>query len=119
MPFSSDYDDIFFYGIMGAIKTFGAICIRADNIEFTGDILQQIYNSIYQSKLIIAEVTEQNANVFYELGYAHALKKPVILITKDVSKSPFDISGFNHIIYQNIKDLQTKLEARLKALLFK
>ncbi|HJP19611.1 MAG: hypothetical protein CMD96_03550 [Gammaproteobacteria bacterium] len=117
MSFSAEYDDLFYYGIYGAIKTCEAVCKRADQIEFTGDILQEVYKNIKDARMIIAEVTEHNANVFYELGYAHALNKPVILLTKDITKCPFDIAGFNHIVYKGIKDLEKKLTARLKALL--
>ncbi len=117
MPFASDYDDLFFYGIMGAVNAFKAVCKRADKIEYTGDIMQEVYKSIQDAKIIIAEVSDHNVNVFYELGYAHALKKPVILLTKDVSKTPFDISGYNHIIYNGIQDLENKLTGRIKALL--
>lgn len=117
MPFSSDLDDLFYYGIHGAIKQMRATCTRIDQVHFTGDILQEIYQNIRKARLIVAEVSQQNSNVFYELGFAHALGKPVILLAKDVSKTPFDISGFNHIVYKNITDLEQKLTARLKAII--
>ena len=117
MPFSSDLDDLFYYGILGAIRQTNANCIRADQLHFTGDILREIYGNIEKARLIIAEVTQPNANVYYELGYANAMQKPVVLLAKDGSKPPFDIAGLNHIFYKNIADLEQKLVARLKALL--
>jgi hypothetical protein len=117
MPFSSDLDDLYYYGIHGAIRQVGATCMRMDQAHFTGDILQEIYKHIKNARLVVAEVSQQNSNVFYEIGFAHAIDKPVVLLAKDVSSSPFDISGLNHIVYSSIKDLEQKLTARLKALI--
>lgn len=117
MPFSSDLDDLFYLGIYETIKECGATCVRLDQMEFTGGILEKIYEHLQSTRLIIAEVTQHNPNVYYELGYAHACNKPVILLTSDIHKAPFDISGFNHIVYKSIKDLRTKLSDRLKVLL--
>ena len=83
--------------------------MRMDQAHFTGDILQEIYKHIKNARLVVAEVSQQNSNVFYEIGFAHAIDKPVVLLTKDVSSSPFDISGFNHIVYSSIADLERKL----------
>lgn len=117
MPFSSDLDDVYHLGIRETADALHCSCERVDEIEFVGGILDKIYNSIVNSKIIIAEVSSQNPNVYYELGYAHALNKPVILITKDVSSAPFDLSGYNHIVYRNIRDLREKLKRRLDVLL--
>ena len=117
MPFSPDLDDVYYLGIHETAKTLGCSCERVDEIEFVGDILDKMYDSIRNSRIVIAEVSTQNANVYYELGYAHALGKPTILITKEISSAPFDIKGFNHIVYTNIRDLRNKLKSRLSALL--
>ncbi len=117
MPFSSDLDDLYYFGIHETIRECGATCVRLDQMAFTGGILEKIYEHLQSARLIVAEVSQHNANVYYELGYAHACKKPVILLTNDLDKAPFDISGFNHIVYENIKDLRTKLNERLKVLL--
>lgn len=117
MPFSPDLDDIYYLGIHETVKNLKCSCERVDEIEFVGSIIDKIYNSIANSKIIIAEVSSTNPNVFYELGYAHALKKPVILITRDVSSTPFDLNSYNHIVYKNIIDLREKLKNRLEVLL--
>jgi len=117
MPFSPDLDDVYYLGIHEIARILNHTCERVDEIEFVGSILDEIYNSIKHSKIIVAEVSNQNTNVYYELGYAHALNKPVILITKDVSSTPFDLHGYNHIVYRNIVDLRKKLKNRLEAIL--
>ena len=117
MPFSSDLDDIYFLGIREIARILGYSCLRTDEIEFVGDVRSKILDCISNCKVLIAEVTNKNPNVYYEVGYADALKKPVILITKHISSSTFDIIGLNHIIYKNIQDLREKLRNRLQALL--
>jgi hypothetical protein len=117
MPFSTDLDDLYYLGILETARKLNCSCDRVDEIEFTGSIMEKIYESITNARAIVAEVTSQNLNVYYEVGYAHALNKPTILITKDVNNAPFDLSGYNHIIYKDIRDLRCKLENRLKAIL--
>lgn len=117
MPFSEDLDDLFYYGIVRAIEACGCSCRRVDQVEFTGTIIQEIHSLIKSSRIIIAEVTKPNPNVYYEVGYANAHNKTVILLTSDIHSAAFDVRGFNHIIYKKIKDLEAALTQRLSALL--
>jgi hypothetical protein len=117
MPLSPDLDDLYYLGILNTARELKCSCHRVDEIEFTGNIIDQIHDLIVNSRIIIAEVSQPNPNVYYEVGYAQALRKPVVLLTKNISSTPFDLSGFNHIIYRSITELQPKLESRLKAIL--
>jgi len=117
MPLSSDLDDLYYLGILETARDLNCSCDRVDEIEFVGNIMAKVHESIINSKVIIAEVSSSNPNVYYEVGYAHALRKPVILITKDVSSAPFDSSGYNHIVHRSIRDLRQKLKNRLEAIL--
>ncbi len=117
IPFSSDMDDVYYLGIHETARALGCSCDKVDQIEFVGPILDKIYDSIKNSRIVLAELSTPNVNVYYELGYAHALGKPTILITKDISASPFDVRGYNHIVYSSIRDLRSKLKARLEAIL--
>jgi len=57
---------------------------------------------IAESEFVIADITSANPNVYYEVGYAHAINKPTILLAnKDVAKLPFDVSGFRVLFYEN------------------
>ena len=116
MPFSPDLDDVYYLGIREIAEKLNLSCKRVDEMESVGDIyiLDEIYNSITNARIIIAEVTFSNPNVYYELGYAHALGKPVILLTKDMSSTPFDLKMYNHIVYKNITELRQKLERLLR-----
>ena len=59
-------------------------------------------NSDYSDRLLVVDITRQNPNVLYELGFAHALRKPSILIsTSEVNSSPpSDLAGFQYIVYE-------------------
>jgi hypothetical protein len=116
MPFSPELDDIYHLGIREVISEFGGACQRADELSYVGGIIEKIYDSIRRADVIIAEVTKANPNVYYEVGFAHALRKPVVLLTRDIKSSPFDLSGYNHIVYKNIVDLRERLNSTLHQL---
>ena len=78
--------------------------IRADQVAKVGLITTQIINLILESSLVIADLTDQNPNVFYELALRHASRKPYIQVIKKGQKIPFDLSGIR-TIEVDIKDL--------------
>jgi hypothetical protein len=63
-------------------------------------IVEEIRNAIERASLVIGEITERNANVMWELGYAQALSKSIILITQDPGSTPFDLSSARVVTYQ-------------------
>jgi hypothetical protein len=114
MPLSKDFDDVYQLGIMETCKEVGLYCERVDEQIFQETILERIYNEIHKADLIIADMTGKNPNVFYEVGYAHALGKNVILLTKNSDDIPFDLKHYPHIIYNDkIVLLKDELEKRL------
>ena len=74
MPLDDKFFDIYLYGIKAASQAVGFECFRIDEKIFTKDILSQIHKAIDDSNIIIADLTGNNPNVFYEVGYAHAKK---------------------------------------------
>ena len=72
---------------------------RADDIHNQQNIMQDIVTRIEQSHLIVADLTDNNPNVFYELGVAHTLDRPVILLAQDMDDIPFDLRAYRVIIY--------------------
>lgn len=114
MPFSSDFNDIYEFGIKGACADAGFYCERVDEQVFHGSMLERIYSQISRSDILIADMTGKNPNVFYEVGYAHALGKNVILLTSIAEDIPFDLKHFPHIVYGNaIKTLRASLARNL------
>lgn len=70
------------------------------NSEKPGLITSQIWNEIRRAEVVIADISGENPNVFYELGLAHALGKEVILLSQKVSKPPFDIASARLLHYR-------------------
>lgn len=103
MQFGHCYDDLYQDVIKNVCEKNGYIVYRADEGLGTGLILNDIISAIKNSALVIADITPDNPNVFYEVGFAHALNKPTILLNekKQREKLPFDISGFRTIFYDN------------------
>jgi hypothetical protein len=115
MPFSPDFDDIYKLGIRGAAEDAGAYAARVDEQIFTEGMLERIFNQIAKADVIVAEMSTRNANVFYEVGYAHALGKAVLLITQQADDIPFDLKHRQHIVYGGkISDLRAKLAKSLR-----
>jgi len=98
----------------------GISVIRGDDQPLTVPVLQKIADFIRQSDVVIADCSGRNANVFYELGLAHALEKPVVLITSDpIEEAPADIRAFEFISYATLEPDQflSKLESSLQTII--
>lgn len=112
MPFKETFNDIYKLAISQATKELNLTCIRADDFLESSEIFKTVIENIHNSDIIIADITGNNPNVFYELGYAHAIGKKVIIITQDRKDTPFDIFGIRNIEYAN--NNLTDLVGRLK-----
>ncbi|QFI38144.1 hypothetical protein FR932_09955 [Moritella marina ATCC 15381] len=99
MPFSESLNDVYEFLIKGALTEAGYQVKRADDIKSQSNILEDIVKGIIESDLIIADLTDSNANVYYELGIAHALQKKVVLITQEIDELPFDLKSYRVIGY--------------------
>lgn len=83
-----------------AIEQTGLQPVRADaDIFGTGKIIDQIWRGINAADVLVAELTSKNPNVFYELGIAHALRKPVVLVSSNEDDVPFDLRHIRVILY--------------------
>jgi len=115
MPFSNEYKDIYELGIKEAAKDFNVEAKRLDEQIFDSDMLQEIYNQIDKADFIIADMSGRNPNVFYEVGYADAKKKMIILLTQNSSDIPFDLSHRPHVVYDgSIVKLKLELKTRIE-----
>jgi hypothetical protein len=99
MPFGSWFDRYYQEIYTPAIKEAGFEPIRADELFTTGSVVEQIWEQIQKSKVLLADLSGKNANVFYELGLAHAAKKPVVFTSALVDDVPFDLRHLRVIIY--------------------
>jgi hypothetical protein len=104
MPFGSPIGDYYSQIYEAAIRKAGLRPVRADaDIFGTGKIIDQIWEGINAAKVLVAELTTRNPNVFYELGLAHALDKPVVLVSSNEEDVPFDLKHIR-VIYYNVSD---------------
>jgi hypothetical protein len=104
MPFALPLGAYFASIYEPAIKKAGLHPIRADDDIFsTGKIMDQVWLGINQARVLVAELTGRNPNVFYELGLAHALRKPVVLVSSNEEDVPFDVRHIR-VIYYDMTD---------------
>lgn len=118
MPFSKNFTDVYELGIKAILKELCINCTRVDELHFSKSVLTQIYNGIKRADFLIADLTGNSSNVFYEIGYAHALRKEVILLAQNPDKIPFDFTDMNRLDYDKnkIADLGRKLKERIHAM---
>lgn len=113
MPFKSELDDTYHYGIESAVRRSGFVCERADLCSFTGDVLEWVRSRVRTSTLVIADLTDANPNVYLEVGYAWGCGVPTVLIVKDASHLKFDVRGQRCVVYSSIRQLEGLLSREL------
>lgn len=114
MPFEKAFDDVYKIGIKETAAQLGIVAERVDEQIFQEGILERIYRQIEVADIVIADMSGQNPNVFYEVGYAHAKGKLCIPMTKNASDIPFDLKHHRHIVYgESINGLRDNLTEEL------
>ena len=115
MPFDEAFDDVYF-AIESACQQAGARCERVDKLISQERISDQIYKSIAEADIIVADMTTCNPNVLYEVGYAHGMKKEyVVLLVREINEVPFDLKHHPHIVYHDkIRKLTQELAKTLE-----
>jgi hypothetical protein len=115
MPFDRTFGDTYQLGIRAACEAAGAYCERVDEQVFTENILARITNQIAKADIVVADMSERNPKVFYETGYAHALGKTVILLTRHSEDIPFDLRQYPHIVYaDSLVSLRDQLQRKIR-----
>jgi hypothetical protein len=119
MPFLQEFDEVWQDTIRPTVQQLGLQCYRADNIYGPGVVVHDIWENIASSKLLIADLTGKNPNVFYELGLAHAIEKNVILISRTLDDVPFDLRHHRVVVYsvsgRGLAKLRTDLVESIQA----
>src|ERR1700683_555565 len=98
------YDSVYDHVIRMPVEEAGFHCDRADKIPGTGDIVDMLKSKLVTAALVVVDLSDRNPNVFYELGFRHALDKPTITIanTNEIENIglPFNINHYNTIAYE-------------------
>jgi hypothetical protein len=114
MQFSEPYKQLYSEVIRPVANEFGLEAYHVGEVFGPGVVLNDIVQGLVEAKVVIAEVTPSNQNVFYELGYAHALEKPTILLAERGKQLPFDITGYRCLFYENTIGGKKQVEEGLR-----
>lgn len=121
MPFRDPFHTIYSDHIKPVVESLNVEVKLGDNFFSKHEIMTEIWSAIFNSKLLIADCTGKNPNVFYELGIAHTLGRPAIMITQNIDDIPFDVRGKRAIVYEytsrGMKELEIKLKSAIESLL--
>jgi uridine kinase len=121
MSFKPEFDLVYHAGIKKAVEDQGLVCVRLDDDALPKNIPARIVREIIESDLIIADLTEPNPNVYYELGISHAIGNKTIVISQNLENLPFDVRNESTLGYtstkEGIKLLYYELQRIIKRLL--
>jgi hypothetical protein len=99
MPFLPLFDAEYERVIKPSIEDAGLVCVRGDEIYTRQSILHDIWHSLRKARLVVAELSGRNPNVMYEIGLAHAIGKPIVLLTRNEEDVPFDLRALRYLYY--------------------
>ena len=114
MPASPDSDDLFYYGIQGAVHAAGLLCERLEQQDLNAETLAQIKERIDTAAVVIAELSDHTPAVYLQVGYAWGKERPTILLLKNAARHTFELDEQQCVFYSRIKDLENGLTAQLK-----
>lgn len=119
MPFADQFFLNYEEAIRPALEAAGLRGVHAGEIFGTREIMEDIWESICTARVVIADVSGRNPNVFYELGIAHTMGKECVVLTQASHDVPFDITSRRYIQYDPTKRvaLRDRIERTLKSIL--
>jgi len=115
MPFGQEWSADVHRILARACEAAGVRPVRGDDLFTPTDILEDIWQSINAAGFVIADITGRNPNVLYELGIAHALAKPVLILSRDAADIPIDLATRRVILYGQKGDAWRDELARIVA----
>jgi Nucleoside 2-deoxyribosyltransferase len=114
MQFTQQFDEVYSGVVRDVCKDFGLEPLRADEVYNSGLIIADVVEQIQRAQVVIADITPVNANVYFEVGYALALGKPMILLARKGTDLPFDVRAFRVLFYEDSIAGKTKLQEGLE-----
>lgn len=120
MPFEAKFTPVY-DTLRGASADAGMRCQRADDIWKNEHILDDVLELIWTARVVVSDLTDRNANVFYETGIAHTIGRDVVLTTQNMEHVPFDLRSIRALTYypnrEGLALLKHGLTARLETLI--
>lgn len=117
MPFLKELKPVYDDHIRPTAQKMSLTVARGDDFFTAKSVMSDIWNAMNACRLVIADCTGRNPNVFYEMGMAHTLGKPVILISQNREDIPFDIQHIRYLIYdftpRGMADFEKNLTATI------
>jgi hypothetical protein len=121
MPFDPKYYEIYSEVYRPICAQNGLVCSRVDEISRPGSITRDIVEGIIDADVVIADLTSQNPNVFYELGIAHSIGNKTIMTAQALQDVPFDVRSYRVLVYEQSisgsRQLGSDLDKAIKELL--
>jgi hypothetical protein len=108
MPFTPEATAVYQDHIRPTVEELGLACTRGDEQLSTESVMHDIWRGITAARVVVADCTGRNPNVFYEIGIAHTVGKRVVLLAQDPAEVPFDV---RHIRFIKYEPTQEGLEA--------
>ncbi len=119
MPFASEFDDVYVAikaSFCAAIDSNACRCFRLDETRPAGRITDRLLQELKAASLCVADLTGNNANVMWEVGFAMALGCPTIIVTQSISSLPFDLRDMQSLQYDRDR-LNSTLSHPLKGMI--
>jgi hypothetical protein len=116
MPFTPEFDSLYTELIKPALDDAGYVCSRADSVIDQRNVMSDVILGIGKANLVVAELTGLNPNVLYEVGLAHGLRIPTVLLAQSIDEVPFDLRGYRIQEYSTRFDEVQELRESLAAI---
>jgi hypothetical protein len=114
MPFRQEWSNELHAIITDACRSQGVASIRGDDLFSPTDIVEDIWQALHSADFVIADITGRNPNVLYELGIAHTIAKPVLILSQTADDIPIDLATRRMEIYdRSATDWNERLKAKV------
>jgi hypothetical protein len=116
MSFQPQHRDAYFVAIEPTLIKLGFEPIRIDQIQHNNTVTSEIVREIETSAFVVADLTGERPNVYYEVGWAHRAGKEVVLVAKKDTAVHFDVASISRIEYNDFTELCAALILRVKTI---
>lgn len=116
MSFSREQRDAYNLAIAPTLKRLRLRPRRIDEVQHNATVTVEIVRHIERALFVVADLTGERPNVYYEVGYAHRANKEVVLLARKGTAIHFDVAAINRIDYEDFTELVDALEKRVRAI---